>query len=78
MHDALALAIAVDPTLAVSSPRIRVDVELRGRHTRGMTVGDFRYWRDGQAAADANAEVVLEVDVHRFLDSWYSVLSQGR
>jgi purine nucleosidase len=75
IHDALALGIAADPTLVRSAPRVRVDVELHGQHTRGMTVADFRPWSAGVVAPDANAEVVLDVDVPRFLDWWYTVLS---
>ena len=76
MHDALALAIAADPTLALRAPRVRVDVELHGQHTRGMTVADFRPSSHGEVAPDANAEVVLDADIPRFLDWWYAVLSQ--
>jgi purine nucleosidase len=75
MHDALALAVAADSSLALSAPRVRVDVELRGEHTRGMTVGDFRPRPAEEATPGANAKVVLEVDGPRFLDWWYQVLS---
>ncbi len=74
MHDALALAIAADPTLVRSAPKVRVDVELNGTHTRGMTVGDFRTWRD--SGDDANATVVLEVDSERFITRWMEILSR--
>ena len=53
MHDALALAIAADPSLATHAPRARVDVELTGTHTRGMTVADLRPWAPTE---DANAQ----------------------
>ncbi|MBV9357305.1 MAG: nucleoside hydrolase [Chloroflexi bacterium] len=74
MHDALALAVAVDPSLVRSAPTVRVDVELTGTHTRGMTVGDFRSWRESD---DANVTVVLEVDGRRFIDHWIDVLSHA-
>ena len=67
MHDALALGIAVDPSLALRAPTVRVDVELTGTHTRGMTVGDFRPWVEPE---NPNAQVVLEVDSQRFVDRW--------
>lgn len=73
MHDALALAIAVDPTLATEMPLARVDIELAGKHTRGMTVADLRQWASREGA---NARVVLEVDVPRFLDRWLDVVCQ--
>ncbi|MFN8524640.1 MAG: nucleoside hydrolase [Chloroflexota bacterium] len=74
MHDALALGIAADPSLATHSPRVRVDVELNGTHTRGMTVGDFRPWASGP---EANANVVLEVDSARFIDRWMDVITRS-
>jgi purine nucleosidase len=71
MHDALALGIAEDPTIASHAPTVRVDVELNGAHTRGMTVGDFR----GRAPAEnANCVVPLEVDADRFIARWASVI----
>lgn len=72
MHDALALGIAVDPTLVKEAPVVRVDVELNGAHTRGMTVGDFRVWADPNRA---NARVVMKADGERFVRRWFDVLS---
>jgi purine nucleosidase len=72
MHDALALAIAADRSLIRRSRRARVDIELTGTLTRGMTVGDFRPWARPE---DANAEVVFEAEEERFLQRWISVLS---
>jgi purine nucleosidase len=71
MHDALALAVAVDRSLVRRAVRARVDVELTGVHTRGMTVADLRPWAP---AEQANASVVLEVDTARFLERWTDVL----
>lgn len=71
MHDALALGIAEDPSLMTRAPRVRVDVELNGAHTRGMTVGDFRIWAPEE---QANAVVPLDVDAQRFIDRWMDVL----
>ena len=71
MHDALALAVAADRSLATHAPLARVDVELTGTHTRGMTVADLRPWAPPEAA---NAHVVLEVDSARFIDRWMGVL----
>lgn len=74
MHDALALAIAADPSLMLEAPKVRVDVELDGKHTRGMTVGDFRTWLD---QSDANATVALKVDSERFITRWMETLSRS-
>jgi purine nucleosidase len=75
MHDAIALGIAEDPSLVTASARARVDVELTGTITRGMTFPDLRPLPDGQ---DANAEIVLECEHARFVDRWLSVVSNGR
>jgi purine nucleosidase len=74
MHDALALAIAHDRELVREAPKTRVDVELNGSHTRGMTVAELRPGRTG--GEDANAHVVLEVDQPRFLDRWLATICQ--
>jgi purine nucleosidase len=78
MHDALALAIAGDPSLATQAPLVRVDVELTGTHTRGMTVADLRALvrPDLPPAGDANARVVLAVDGQRFLAQFMERLCQ--
>jgi purine nucleosidase len=74
MHDALALAIAADPSLMTESAKVRVDVELNGTHTRGMTVGDFRPWG---AHAAANATVAWAADSERFITHWMETLSRS-
>lgn len=60
--DALAMAVAIDPSLVVRSERRHVAVELDGRLTRGATVVDW----DARLGKRANARVVLEVDSIRF------------
>lgn len=72
MHDALALAIAEDPTIATEAPLVRVDVELHGALTRGYMAADLR---PRPTPADANARVVLEVDTPRFLQRFMQVLT---
>ncbi len=76
MHDALTLAIAADPSLAVRTFRTRVDVELTGKHTRGMTVADLRASQHPNPTppADANTDVVLQVDGTRFLNRFGQML----
>jgi purine nucleosidase len=73
MHDALALAIAADRSLVLDERKVRVDVELNGTHTRGMTVGDFRPWISHD---DANVSVILDVDSERFINRWMETLSR--
>jgi purine nucleosidase len=60
--DALAMAVAIDPSIVTRSEKRAVAVELDGRLTRGATVVDWA--RRGGAAANAN--IVLEVDQVRF------------
>lgn len=72
MHDAIAIGIAEDPSLVTRSARARVDVELNGTITRGMTFPDLRPLPDGQ---NANCEIVLESAHERYVDRWLSVVS---
>jgi purine nucleosidase len=60
--DALAMAVAIDPSIVTRSERRHVAVELDGRLTRGATVVDWA----GRLGRPANANVVLEVDQARF------------
>jgi purine nucleosidase len=61
IHDPLALAAALDPTL-VRTQAVAVDVELGGRLTTGETVTDWRRVWD----REANVDVAVEADVERF------------
>lgn len=69
MHDPLALAIAIDPSLA-RLETTRVEVEADGTWTRGETVADLRGirrspWSLGWQLED-NARVALDVDEDAF------------
>lgn len=72
LHDALALGIAVDRSLVVRAPTVRVDIERAGTYTRGMTVGDLR---PPVPSAGANTTVVLETDGPRFRRHWLDLMS---
>jgi purine nucleosidase len=62
IHDPLALAAALDPTL-VRTEAVTVDIELGGRLTTGETVTDWRrVW--GRAP---NVDVAVEADSARFM-----------
>src|ERR1700744_2545951 len=61
MHDPLAVAVALDPTL-VEKRLAAVHVETTGRLTTGATVVDWR----GQWGRLANTEVAVAVDAERF------------
>jgi len=60
--DALAMAVAIDPSIVTRSETRHVAVELDGRLTRGATVVDWA----GRLGQRANARIVLEVDQARF------------
>lgn len=58
MHDPCAVLAVTDPQL-FTREALRVEVELRGEHTRGMTVCDQR---DLHRRGTANAEVLTDLD----------------
>jgi purine nucleosidase len=60
--DALAMAVAIDPSVVVRSERRWVGVELDGHLTRGATVVDW----GGRLGRRAQANVVLELDQPKF------------
>jgi purine nucleosidase len=60
--DALAMAVALDPTMVTRAETRHVAIELDGRLTRGATVVDWHKRLGGKA----NARIVLEVDQRRF------------
>ena len=71
--DALAMAVAIDPTVVVRSERRAGAVELDGRLTRGATVVDWA----GRLGRPINANVVLELDQDRFAAMVREALGAG-
>jgi len=71
LHDPLAMAIAIDPSLA-RLETTRVEVETQGRWTMGETVADLAGVRGSPWPVgwepEANARVALEVDADAFMD----------
>jgi purine nucleosidase len=63
LHDPLAAAVALDPSLAETQP-MSIDIETKGELTRGMVVLDRRPW----IQKEVNAHVCVNVDAGRFLD----------
>ncbi len=61
MHDPVAVARVIDPTVVGCVPA-HVAIELAGTYTRGATVVD----RYGVTGREPNAEVALELDAPRF------------
>jgi len=64
IHDALAVAVALDPSLATDVQALPVEVELGGTLTTGETVTDWRR-RWGKSP---NLDIVLGADIDRFFD----------
>ncbi len=71
--DALAMAVALDPTCITRSVRQYVGVELDGRLARGATVVDW----ENRLERPANARIVLEVDQSRFAGMVKRALGAG-
>lgn len=66
MHDPLAVAVALDPTL-VTTHTVPVDVETQGAITRGLTLADFR----GEVG---RIGVAMEVEAARFRDDYLAAI----
>lgn len=82
MHDPLAIAAVVDPEILLFES-MHVAVELRGEHTYGMTLCDYRHLnpsdvKEGsegiQRGQEPNADVAVAVDVERFWKLFFEVL----
>jgi ribokinase len=65
LHDPLAMAVAIDPTV-VSCVPLPLHIETQGTYTRGMTVADRRERAHG-ANDGAMVDIALQVDVDRML-----------
>ncbi|MBR2556630.1 MAG: nucleoside hydrolase [Aeriscardovia sp.] len=60
-HDPCAVAYVIDPSL-ITTRKCKIDVELSGALTTGMTVADLR----AQAANDCTSQVAVKLDVDGF------------
>jgi purine nucleosidase len=77
LHDPLAAAIALDPSLARWRPQ-QVQVELRGQHTRGRTVIDQRPHRIGSTFdARPPIEVAVEATCPPVLEAMLAALGES-
>ena len=68
MHDPLAVAVALDPSL-VATRALPVDVETRGELTRGQTIADFR-------GPPGQIGVALEVRAERFRADYLAAIAR--
>jgi pyrimidine-specific ribonucleoside hydrolase len=69
LHDPLALAVVIDPTLIRTKP-VHIGVDLAGTYALGATIADF--W--GERGEKPNARIAYEVDADRFFDLLYGLL----
>ncbi|MCO6049704.1 nucleoside hydrolase [Mesorhizobium sp. RP14(2022)] len=69
MHDPLALALVIDPTLVKTRPA-HIGVDLSGSYTFGATVAD--YW--GERGEKDNARIAYEVNAERFFKLMFDLL----
>ena len=85
LHDPCAVAALIDPTL-IEFQAMHVAIELRGEHTYGMTVCDYRHLQGTGKDIVAggairlgelpNAEVGLRIDPKHFFDLLIDTLAQ--
>lgn len=69
LADPVAMAVALDPTIATKRSRHYVDIETSSQLTRGMSVVD----RNNITGFDANAEVCFAIDAKR----WKNLLRES-
>ncbi|MCR6498202.1 nucleoside hydrolase [Shinella sp. CPCC 101442] len=69
MHDPLALALVIDPTLVRTRP-VHIGVDLGGTYAFGATVADF--WKE--RGEPDNARIAYEVDADRFFKLMFDLL----
>jgi pyrimidine-specific ribonucleoside hydrolase len=81
MHDPLAGAALIDPTILTFEP-LHVAVEIHGRDTAGMTLcdgrhlgPDFRALKPRTRGEAPNADVAVAVDAARFWELFLDVLA---
>ena len=62
LADPVAMAVAIDPTIATDSRQCFVDIETVSERTRGMSIVDL----NNVQRREKNANVCLEIDVARW------------
>ena len=71
MHDPLAIAAAIDPTL-IDTAAVAVDVEITGTLANGMTLADWRgVWR-----RKPNAQVAVGVRAERMIEDFVAAMER--
>jgi purine nucleosidase len=86
LPDPVAMAVALDPSVATRTSRHAVDVECEGALTRGMTVvdqldvvrrglADMAGWPEAAAEREPHVTVCWEIDVPRFKEMVFQALA---
>jgi purine nucleosidase len=71
MHDPLAIAAAIDPTL-IETAGVAVDIETTGALTQGMTLADWRgVWR-----RKPNVQVAVSVQAERMIEAFIAAMER--
>jgi len=63
--DAVAMCVALDPSVVTKSVECFVDVELQGTYGRGQTVIDWEGQMRGKEGKEANVQVVETIEMER-------------
>jgi len=71
LPDPIAMAVAIDPSIATKTRRLFVGIETGGVWSRGQTVVDHL----GVTGRDPNVEVVVEASRERFLEMLHSAVT---
>jgi inosine-uridine nucleoside N-ribohydrolase len=64
LHDPQAIAYLIDPTM-FKTEKYKVDLEVHGELTRGMTVVERRHYR--RVKEETNTDIIVEIDAEWFL-----------
>ena len=64
LHDPQAIAYLIDPTM-LKTEKYKVDLEVHGELTRGMTVVERRHYR--RVKEETNTDIIVEIDAEWFL-----------
>ena len=70
LPDPIAMAIAIDPSIATESASYYIDIETKSDLTRGQTVVDY----NGTLGKEPNVELVIEASHERFMEMLFAAV----
>jgi purine nucleosidase len=68
LPDPIAMAIAIDPSIATKTGHFYIDIETNSELTRGQTVVDY----NGTLGKEPNVELVIEASHDRFMEMLFA------